>query len=475
MATIRDMTVVPPIRDRTIRYCPFVAPEGSAPRWSAVVSRREARLLFWLVVLALVGIVFVLYSESLSVLATPAIILFVAWLMSYVLEPPVSFVQRHLPFRGRGVAVAITYLVTAVIAFVVIAGAGVAVINAAVAFIDNLPAILSRLGELLTPLVGALGLSTPGDGSVVAKIQEFVAENAGEIADGITALARNSIVVVASLVTAVIISVGLAMGQVSLLGWLRRFLPSSTYRDLTELEAAIAVSFGGFVRGRLVIGAIYGAIIALSAVVLGIPYAPLIAVIAGLIVFIPWIGPLIGWAVLPAFALILAPAEVAPAAAISIAGGDRHPGRGDPVRDGRRGQDGAGRGLRRGHPRHRRRRRHRGDLRHPDRGGDPGHHGLPARTGRPAPVRAGRRRMAPRRPSRTGSEPDGDRRARVPPAPTPAATSPSARTRPSCRSGPRPRRGPPAARARSRRRRPRPCGCRRPPSPPTSATRRAAC
>ena len=156
-----------------------MAPEGSAPRWSAVVSRREARLLFWLVVLALVGIVFVLYSESLAVLATPAIILFVAWLMSYVLEPPVSLVQRHLPFRGRGVAVAITYLVTAVIAFVVIAGAGVAVINAAVAFIDNLPTILSRLGELLTPLVGALGLSTPGDGSVVAKIQEFVAENAG--------------------------------------------------------------------------------------------------------------------------------------------------------------------------------------------------------------------------------------------------------------------------------------------------------
>ena len=211
-------------------------PEGSAPRWSTVVSRREARLLFWLVVLALVGIVFVLYSESLAVLATPAIILFVAWLMSYVLEPPVTLVQRHLPFRGRGVAVAITYLVTAVIAFVVIAGAGVAVINAAVAFIDNLPAILSRLGELLTPVVSALGLSTPGDGSVVAKIQEFVAENAGEIADGITALARNAIVVVASLVTAVIISVGLAMGQVSLLGWLRRFLPSSTYRDLTELE-----------------------------------------------------------------------------------------------------------------------------------------------------------------------------------------------------------------------------------------------
>jgi putative heme transporter len=295
-----------------------VPPEGSAPVWSTVVSRREARLLFWLVVLALVGVVFAFWSESLSVLATPAIILFVAWLMSYVLEPPVSFVQRHLPFRGRGVAVAITYLVTAVVAFVVIASAAVAVINAAVAFVDNLPAILTRVGEILAPVVDALGLKLPEDGSVIATIQRFLAENAGQIADAVTAIARNLVVVIASLITAVIISVGLAMGQVSLLGWLRRFLPSSTYRDLTELEQAIAVSFGGFVRGRLVIGAIYGSIVGLAAVVLGIPYGALIAVIAGLIVFIPWIGPLIGWAVLPAFALILAPEEVGPAAIISI-------------------------------------------------------------------------------------------------------------------------------------------------------------
>ena len=42
--------------------------------------------------------------------------------------------------------------------------------------------------------------------------------------------------------------------------------------------------------------------------------------IAGLIVFIPWIGPLIGWIVLPAFASILEPSVVFPALAISIIG-----------------------------------------------------------------------------------------------------------------------------------------------------------
>ena len=50
----------------------------------------------------------------------------------------------------------------------------------------------------------------------------------------------------------------------------------------------------------------------------GVPYAPLIGVIAGLIVFIPWIGPLLGWAVLPAFAMVLAPEAVVPCLIVSL-------------------------------------------------------------------------------------------------------------------------------------------------------------
>jgi predicted PurR-regulated permease PerM len=295
-------------------------PEGSAPLLGGVVSRREARLLFWLTVLALLAVFFTLTAGFFGMLATPAIILFVAWLMSYVLEPPVTWLQRHLPFKGRGVAVAVTYLVTAIVAFVVIASALVAIIQAADSFIGNLPQILAEIKDVLQPIVDFLGLSLPSGDSVVTAIQNFLANNAAQLADATQAAVRNMVVLIGSLVTAVIISVGLAMGQVSLLGWLRRFLPSSTYRDLTELERAIAVSFGGFVRGRLLIGAIYGAVVGLGALILGIPYSPLIAVIAGLIVFIPWIGPLIGWIVLPAFASLLEPEAVFPAFVISAIG-----------------------------------------------------------------------------------------------------------------------------------------------------------
>ena len=110
----------------------------------------------------------------------------------------------------------------------------------------------------------------------------------------------------------------MAAGEVTLLGWLRQFLPERSYADIAALERAIALSFGGFIRGRGLIGLIFGGLISIAALLLGVPLAPLIAVIAGLIQFIPFIGPLLGWAVLPAFALVLAPAVVLPALVLSL-------------------------------------------------------------------------------------------------------------------------------------------------------------
>ena len=284
-----------------------------------VVSRREARILFWLVVLALAATVATLTADTVALLRWPAIVLFIAWLMSYVLEPPIGWLQRHLPPHSRGLSAAITYVVFIAVAFVVVLAAGIAIFNAAVAFVDALPQIVARVGEILGPIFANLGMTLPGDVDPAAAVQGFLLEYGSQISDAVTTVVHNLIAVVGSLFTAIIISVGLAAGQVSLLGWLRPFLPRSTYRDLTALEKAIAVSFGGFVRGRLTIGVIFGGIIWATAFVFGVPLAPLIAVVAGLIIFIPWIGPLIAWAVLPAFALVLAPDVVGPCLVVSLA------------------------------------------------------------------------------------------------------------------------------------------------------------
>lgn len=300
---------------------PLVSPwedERTQMTLSDIVSKREARLLFWLVLIALVAVIANLSTDLVSTLSTPAIILFIAWLMAYVLEPMVTLLARHMPFKSRGLAVAITYLLTVATAVVVMIGAGVALINAAVAFAEALPSIVARAKELLTPIAEALGLPTSGENDLAGAISDFLSKNGRSIGDAAKSAIANVIALVAAGFTAIIISVGLAVGQVTLFGWLRRFLPDRTYADLTALEVSIATSFGGFVRGRGLIGLIYGLVILATAIVFGVPYAPLIAVIAGLIVFIPWIGPLIGWAVLPAFAALLAPDAVVPCLIVSL-------------------------------------------------------------------------------------------------------------------------------------------------------------
>jgi predicted PurR-regulated permease PerM len=288
--------------------------------WAVVISPRERRLLFWLVLIALMGVIATLSADVVSTLSGPAVILFVAWLMAYVLEPFVDWLARHMPFKSRGLSVAVTYVTTVVIAFVVLLGAGVALLQAAIAFAENLPAIVAQVREALKPIAESLGLSPTGEFDLGAAIADFVARNGQAIADAARMATVNIVSLIAGLFTAIIISVGLAAGQVTLLGWLRRFLPERTYDDLAALERAIAVSFGGFVRGRGLIGVIYGAMVLVVALIFRVPFAPLIAVIAGLIVFIPWIGPLIGWAVLPAFAAISVPDVVVPCLILSLIG-----------------------------------------------------------------------------------------------------------------------------------------------------------
>ena len=283
-----------------------------------VISPRELRLLFWLIVIALVGVIGVLGSGIAETLSGPAVILFVAWLMAYVLEPPVTWLTRHLPFHSRALAVAVTYLLTVLVTFSVLLGAGAALLSAAVTFVEELPAIVARVRELAAPLAESLGMTPPAPVDLSAAIADQVAENGEAIADAVRATLQNVVAVIAGLFTAVVISVGMAAGEVTLLGWLRRFLPERSYADIAALERAIALSFGGFIRGRGLIGLIFGSLIGIAAILLDVPLAPLIAVIAGLIQFIPFIGPLLGWAVLPAFALVLAPAVVVPALGLSL-------------------------------------------------------------------------------------------------------------------------------------------------------------
>ena len=136
-----------------------------------MISPRELRLLFWLIVIALVGVIGILTSGIADTLTGPAVILFIAWLMAYVLEPAVDWLARHLPFHSRALAVAVTYLVTVLVTFAVLLGAGAALLSAAVTFVEQLPTIVARVRELAAPLAESLGLTPPARSTSPARSQ----------------------------------------------------------------------------------------------------------------------------------------------------------------------------------------------------------------------------------------------------------------------------------------------------------------
>jgi predicted PurR-regulated permease PerM len=76
------------------------------------------------------------------------------------------------------------------------------------------------------------------------------------------------------------------------------------------LQTSVSKSFGGFLRGQVVMGLFFGLLTAFVNIVFGLPYAAVTTVASGLLQMIPFFGPFVSWLPPVAIALLLKP-EVA--------------------------------------------------------------------------------------------------------------------------------------------------------------------
>ena len=72
----------------------------------------------------------------------------------------------------------------------------------------------------------------------------------------------------------VFMSVYMASDRERILAGVRRAVPARYHHGLDIVQDAIGSSFGGFVRGQIVMGIMYGVVAFVACVVLGVPYAP---------------------------------------------------------------------------------------------------------------------------------------------------------------------------------------------------------
>jgi predicted PurR-regulated permease PerM len=275
------------------------------------LSTRERQLLTTLVVLLIILASFQLLAdvtEALSRVADVVIIFVAAWAVSYLLSPLVTRIDQRT-ILNRALSVVVVYIGIAI----VLAGTLALVVPGLVSQLNDLIVRAPEYGDRAAQEVVALqrrleqaGLPvsvTDLYGQVPAKLSQIAGTVAADALGYVSATA--SVLFNATLVL-IIAFIMLIDGDRL---W-QRFIAALTPELRSEAELlrqSADRSFGGFIRGSLILGVIYGVATLAILVALGVPFAGVLAVLSGLTMIIPFFGPIIAEIPVLAVALLGAP------------------------------------------------------------------------------------------------------------------------------------------------------------------------
>jgi predicted PurR-regulated permease PerM len=217
------------------------------------------------------------------------LILFLAWLLSFVMAPLVAWIQQRTELP-RGAVVTGTYLVVLLAMGFVLFSTGSAITQE----VADLPAeYANREGDILATLgqwQQSLGL-----GNRLVELYESVAAGAADIGGAIVsraaAIAGVTIAAVGSLLLIVILSLYMLTDSSRILGRLKQLAPRRYAGEVDILERTVARAFGGFLRAQLILAAVQVVLVAVVGTIFGIKFLFLIGTISALAMLIPFFGP----------------------------------------------------------------------------------------------------------------------------------------------------------------------------------------
>jgi predicted PurR-regulated permease PerM len=275
------------------------------------LSTRERQLLTTLVVLLIILATFQLLTyltDVLSRVADVVIIFVAAWAVSYLLSPVVNRIDQRTPLN-RALSVVVVYIGIAI----VLAGTLALAVPGLVSQLNDLIIRAPEYGDRAAREVIALQQRLEGAGLPVSVTELYgqVPARLSQIAGSIAADALGFVSATANVLfnaTLVLIIAFIMLIDGDTL-W-QRFIGvlSPELRSEAELLRQSADrSFGGFIRGSLILGVIYGVATLVILVALGVPFAGVLAVFSGLTMIIPFFGPIIAEIPVLAVALLGAP------------------------------------------------------------------------------------------------------------------------------------------------------------------------
>ena len=276
-------------------------------------ERQVLRILAGLLVVWFGLQVFATLWTALGQIADVLVIFGAAWAFSYVLSPLVDRIDQRTRLNRFG-AVLVVYAAI----FILLAGAGA---YAVPRLADQLSTLASRGPELASSAdaaakdfqknIDALGLPiniVPLYEALPGRLAELAGTFASDALGAVTATAT----IVFDLLLVLIIAFLMLMDGDKLWNTFTGMLSKALASEAELLRISADRSFGGFIRGSLILGLIYGVATLITLVAFGVPFSGVLAVFSGLFVMIPFFGPILAMVPVLVITFLGAPAAFLP-------------------------------------------------------------------------------------------------------------------------------------------------------------------
>ncbi len=268
----------------------------SLPQLSSTASRR-VRLL---AALAVAVVVLVVIWKLLAVLLP----LLLSGMVAYLLLPLVNAAERRTPLGRRWprvtrmAAAALLLLLVSLAVLIVVAVGVLRIIDQSAALVERAPDLVSETQQIYREAIAEYENRVPPNirDMIDPRLQELrqaLVDGLNEALLRLFRILQTGVGLVVSLAMVPIILFYLLFEPAELGRGVRRLLPRSLRDDLCEIGRLSGESIGVYMRVQLLLGAMIGVATGLGLWIMGVPQAPILAILAFMGELVPIVGPAI--------------------------------------------------------------------------------------------------------------------------------------------------------------------------------------
>jgi predicted PurR-regulated permease PerM len=225
--------------------------------------------------------------------------------LAYLLLPLVNWLDRHMPRRlhiwrlARPLSIIVTYLLLLILVAGIMAFFVPLVADQIRILIDNWPRLASQVEDWGTRGWGWYIEKIPGDW------QQTIADNLKGLADDVMTVIKDGLLATIRTVSS---TISFIIGLVVIPFWLfyilhdesqvktgvMQALPRELRPDIQCIASLIDDVLSAYIRGQLLLVLFVGGMSTIALLIIGVPFAIVLGLIAGLFEVLPYVGPILG-------------------------------------------------------------------------------------------------------------------------------------------------------------------------------------